>query len=350
MSMRGEYDIPGGPRIIVDYDVRDGQIAWARFHEWGSLSHARCAGISGAVTGVPVDMGVKELSALIETRFPLLDPHEGVRALDCALALKRGLKQALNWRDIDFEVIHGPELDPVINVALDETLVEEVAAGRRKPFMRLWEWNAPQVVIGSFQSYMNEVHPEGVKRHGIIVSRRVSGGGAMFMEPACCITFSLVVPTALVEGLSFEQSYPFLDSWVMEALERVGVKAKYVPLNDIASQKGKIGGAAQKRWSNGYMLHHVTMSYDVNAQKMKDVLRTGLERLVDKGTASAVKHVDPMRSQIDLSREEVIEAMIHTFVQKYRAQRGVLSREDIELAKARCALKFSTSEWIHRVP
>ena len=112
----------------------------------------------------------------------------------------------------------------MINVAMDETLVEDVAAGRRKPFMRLWEWNGPQVVIGSFQSYQNEIQQDGVERYGITVSRRVTGGGAMFMEPGNCITYSLVIPTALVEGMSFEQAYPYLDQWVMEVLDKLGIK------------------------------------------------------------------------------------------------------------------------------
>ena len=50
-----------------------------------------------------------------------------------------------------------------------------------------------------------------VTRHGVTVTRRVSGGGAMFIQPGNTITYSLYVPTSLVEGLSFEQSYAFLD-------------------------------------------------------------------------------------------------------------------------------------------
>lgn len=32
------------------------------------------------------------------------------------------------------------------------------------------------------------------------------------------------------------------------------------------------------------MLHHVTMSYDIDADKMVEVLRIGKEKLSDKGT------------------------------------------------------------------
>src|SRR5699024_4933609 len=139
----------------------------------------------------------------------------------------------------------------------------EVAAGRRGPLLRIWEWDSPLVVIGSFQSVRNEIDAEGAARHGIDVVRRISGGGAMFMESGNCITYSLVVPASLVEGLSFVQSYAFLDSWVLEALGTVGIRARYEPINDIASDKGKIGGAAQKRLASGVVLHHATMAYDM---------------------------------------------------------------------------------------
>src|SRR5699024_5272252 len=83
------------------------------------------------------------------------------------------------------------------------------------------------------------------------------------------------------------QAYAFLDDWVLGALERVGIEARYVPLNDISSPQGKIGGAAQKRLAGGAVLHHVTMSYDIDAEKMTRVLRIGREKLSDKGTTSA---------------------------------------------------------------
>src|SRR5690625_6659883 len=75
----------------------------------------------------------------------------------------------------------------------------------------------------------------------------------------------------------------------MGALAEIGVKAHYVPLNDIASEQGNIGGAAQRRFAGGVLLHHVTMSYDIDANKMGEVMRIGKEKLSDKGTRSAVK-------------------------------------------------------------
>lgn len=267
-----------------------------------------------------------------------------------AIVVRRAFEGAVDWADIDFEVIHGPIVPPEVNVALDETLAQAVAAGHRKPLMRVWEWSGTQVVLGSYQSYANELHQSGIEKHNVTVSRRISGGGTMYMKAEHSITFSLIVPTALVAGMSFEQAYPFLDQWVMDVLAELGVKAHYVPLNDIASDRGKIAGAAQKRWANGYLLHHVTMAYDMDTTAMLEVLRTGLEKVHDKGTRSAVKWVDPLRNQIDLPREAVINAMIEHFIASYGAAPSVLTQQEIDTATLRCATKFSTPEWIYRLP
>ncbi len=126
--------------------------------------------------------------------------------------------------------------------------------------------------------------------------------------------------------MTFAESYAYLDEWVITALKSLGIDAFYQPLNDITSPKGKIGGAAQKRLGGGAVLHHVTMSYDMDGQKMVQVLRIGREKLSDKGTTSAAKRVDPLRSQTGLSRAAIIERMTSTFTSLYGATPGTVAR------------------------
>ena len=135
-------------------------------------------------------------------------------------------------------------------------------------------------------------------RLGMTVVRRISGGGAMFIEPGSTITYSLYAPESLVAGMSYAESYRYLDDWVIGALtEDLGLCAWYRPLNDIASAQGKIGGAAQRRLGDGTVLHHVTMAYGIDADAMMRVLRVGQEKLSGRGIPSAVKRVDPLRGR-----------------------------------------------------
>ena len=172
----------------------------------------------------------------------------------------------------------------------------------------------------------------------------------MFVEPGNTITYSLYVPESLVSGLSFVDSYAFLDDWVIGALNDLGIAATYQPINDITSPAGKIAGAAQKRLSSGAVLHHVTMAYDIDATKMLEVLRIGREKMSDKGTASANKRVDPLRSQTGLPRAEVIDRMVGTFRNRYGLVDDAVDAHTLERAEKLVDTKFGTDEWLYRVP
>ena len=172
----------------------------------------------------------------------------------------------------------------------------------------------------------------------------------MFMEAGSVITYSIYAPVELVQGMTFADSYAFLDDWVLTALKSLGINAYYQPLNDITSPLGKIGGAAQKRLGSGAVLHHVTMSYDMDGDKMVQVLRIGREKLSDKGITSAAKRVDPLRSQTGLGRDEIIERMKDTFIELYGARTGDITDEEYAKAAELVVNKFGTDEWIARVP
>jgi lipoate-protein ligase A len=164
------------------------------------------------------------------------------------------------------------------------------------------------------------------------------------------VTYSLYVPASLVAGMTFADSYAFLDDWVLQALRSLGIEATYQPLNDIASPQGKIGGAAQKRLANGGVLHHATLSYDMDGQVMTEVLRIGREKLSDKGTVSAAKRVDPLRRQTGLPREAIIERFIETFTNLYGAVPGNITDDEYAEAEALVESKFATDAWLRRVP
>lgn len=253
------------------------------------------------------------------------------------------------WSDHSWQLIHTAPQSPALHMALDELLTDEVAAGHRMPTLRVWEWAAPAIVIGRFQSLRNEVDSVAARRHGIEVVRRISGGGAMFIEPGNTITYSIYAPLSLVEDLSFQEAYAPMDAWVIEALADLGIKAWYQPLNDIASEAGKIAGAAQARRGNA-VLHHVTMAYDIDAAKMLEVLRIGREKLSDKGTASAAKRVDPLRSQTGLPREAVIARMIETFRSRHGLHLDLIRSNEMEQAEALVKRKFAHQAWTAEAP
>ncbi|MBC7762181.1 lipoate--protein ligase family protein [Glaciihabitans sp. GrIS 2.15] len=349
--MHGEYKVPGGKLVVVDLDVIDRRIANFRLSgDFFLEPDTALTLIDEAVNGLSENSDASTISFAVQSALPEDAILLGFSPDAVAVAVRRSLALATTWTDYDWQIIHGAAYPPVVQMALDQVLSEEVGAGRRQPTLRIWEWNEPGVVIGSFQSVKNEVDLESAAKYGFQVVRRVSGGGAMFMEAGSVITYSIYAPTDLVHGMTFADSYAFLDEWVITALKSLGIDASYQPLNDITSPSGKIGGAAQKRLGTGAVLHHVTMSYDMDGDRMVEVLRIGREKMSDKGTKSANKRVDPLRSQTGLSRAAIIERMEQTFTRLYGATPDDVTPAELARAQQLVVEKFATEEWLYRVP
>lgn len=256
------------------------------------------------------------------------------------------------WRGYRWRLIDGEPQPPTMHLALDEVLTRRVGAGERPPTLRFWRWAAPAVVLGRFQSVKNEVDEETAREYEVWIVRRMTGGGAMFVEPDNAITYSIYAPPRLVTGMSSVDSYAFLDDWVIEALRSLGIDAWYEPINDVASSDGKIGGAAQAR-SLGAVLHHVTLSYEMDAAKMLKVLRTGQEKMSDKAIQSVEQRVGPLRQQTNLPREAVIERMIATFAERNTAQdlaEDRLSPEELAEAEELERTKYGSRGWTFSIP
>ena len=257
--------------------------------------------------------------------------------------------QADRWSQYAWELIPETPRSPVLNMALDEVLTMRVGRGERPPALRIWGWTNRCVVLGRFQSVQNEVRPDVAAANDVEIVRRISGGGAMFIEPEGAITYSIYAPAELVAGMSFADSYAFFDAWIIHALRDLGIDAWYQPLNDITSSGGKIGGAAQARRA-GAVLHHTTMAYQMNVPLMLEVLRIGQEKLSDKGIRSADKRVGPLRQQTDMTRAAIIDRLVQTFRDKYGLVDGGITKDELDEATALASTRFGSEDWINTVP
>nr|WP_176705171.1 biotin/lipoate A/B protein ligase family protein [Halobacterium sp. GN101] len=243
-------------------------------------------------------------------------------------------------------ITDGTYSEPV-QQALERVLADKVAAGDIGPTLRVWYRDAPAVPIGRFQSYEDEVATDYVERHDIDVVRRATGGGAMYVEPGAVLTYSLYLPPEDVPD-DVADSYVYLDQWAIDALQAVGIDASYEPLNDIVHADGKLGGAAQLR-TDGAVLHHTTMSYDLDIERMLRVLRIGEEKLSDKAVASAEKRVAVMTDHTDASRATIVDALVAAIGDTFETRRGSLSAATLEAARTLAAEQFDTAAWTRKL-
>jgi len=349
--VHAQYKVPGGKLVIVDLEVENTVISSCRVAgDFFLEPDDALETINEAIIGLPLSSSAEAIAGAIRAALPADVVMMGFSPEAIGTVVRRAISGAKSFLDFEWEYLPPTPLDPLQQMALDQVLAEEVGAGSRGPTLRVWEWAKPAVVIGSFQSVKNEVDLDNASKYGMDVVRRVSGGGAMFMELGTAITYSLYAPTELVAGMSFQDSYAFLDDWVVQALRGLGIEASYKPLNDITSPAGKIGGAAQKRLGSGAVLHHVTMAYDMDGDKMVEVLRIGREKISDKGVASANKRVDPLKAHTGLAKKEIEDHLVQSFSTTYGLREGAVRNEEMARVNALVVDKFSTPEWFYRVP
>lgn len=272
-----------------------------------------------------------------------------------------GVRQSIGVRrelSGTFDLIRTRALSVEANIALDHAIAASVREGVRPAAVRIWDWDTTAIVMGSSQSLSNEVDWNAAQSRGVRVARRASGGGTMFMDPLRAITYSVIIPEEKVADLSLRESYAVCDSWVLRALHRLGVPAFYRPINDIATREGKIGGAAQRRIAGGVVIHHAAMSWEINTEELMAVTRLFRPDTGARGTKSAQKKVVGIHDYVDVTRDEVIEALT---VELCTAQRGKHGRlrtvresrirpKEIALAERLVKEKFGTEKWLRKIP
>jgi lipoate-protein ligase A len=92
------------------------------------------------------------------------------------------------------------------------------------------------------------------------------------------------------------------------------------------------------------------MSYEIDTAKMLEVLHIGQEKVSDKAIQSVEKKVGPLRRQIQLPCEEIIQRMISAFAERNTDSSLIedrLSPKELAEAEELAHTKYETQEWIY---
>ncbi|WP_288805236.1 biotin/lipoate A/B protein ligase family protein [uncultured Bifidobacterium sp.] len=259
------------------------------------------------------------------------------------------------WSGLELDLIRDRPRQPAMQMAMDQALNDAVAQGRLPPTLRIWNWAAPAVILGRFQSLSREVHVERARSMGFTLVRRCTGGGTMVIQPDRAITYSLYLPLDFVKGADLIDSYRICDYWLVRGLRMQGIQAGWQGMNDIASPRGKMGGAAQRRLPAGSrgpggLLHHTTLSYSVDADLMAQVLNVDPEKFHDKAVTSVRSRVDPIDRQTGLSRQPLIDALLDTLPSLVADLRTSSPAPEVEQrARTLVRRRYGREEWTAQI-
>jgi lipoate-protein ligase A len=80
------------------------------------------------------------------------------------------------------------------------------------------------------------------------------------------------------------------------------------------------------------------------------LIRIGRDRIVERGVRSAEKAVSPLAWFTSLSCTEVSRSLHAYFAREFHTRKSELSENELDAAMKLVASKYSTPEWINRLP
>jgi len=223
--------------------------------------------------------------------------------------------------------LQNTSLDPYFNMAFDEYCLEQGSG----EFFYLWR-NSPSVIVGLNQNVYSEVNLDFLEKKGILLARRVTGGGAVYHDLQN-LNYSIVGRKPGPEP-------------IVEALRALGLDVELSGRNDIFLDGKKVSGYA-RRVSGGRELIHGTLMYDVDIQTLTSALSV-------PGSKMSVKGVESVRSRVGNLKEYLPACKCIEDLQSSLTE--ILSKGDsplelppqaLDAIKTEAEGKFASREWIY---
>ncbi len=245
------------------------------------------------------------------------------------------------WRLLDTGLRSAAE-----NMALDRTLLESAQAGACNTlrFLRF----RPSALIGFHQSPSQELHLEYCREQGIDVSRRITGGGALYCDEGQ-IGWELFLDRRTFDTADMLAIAGRVCAMAVQGLRRLGIDAAFRPRNDIEVAGRKIGGTGGA-FDGEALLYQGTVLVDFDVERMLKVLRIPREKLADKAIASARERITTLnelaggRIPLEAVQEALTEAFGEGFGVEFRRQELTIGEQELF---ARYRLEMASQAWVY---
>lgn len=224
------------------------------------------------------------------------------------------------------------------NLALEEYLFTHLP--KHESALMLWQ-NRRAVIVGKYQNTEEEVNRDYLLQHQIQVTRRLSGGGAVYHDLGN-INYTFITESGSVP---YEEMSHFCIP-LLRALERVGVKAELNGRNDVTVHGRKISGCAQYS-QKGRIMHHGTILYNSDLEMMEKALHSSPIKLASKGVQSVRSRVCNISEQMahPLSIEEFWPVLRDTMTEGQTVETWTLHKADFDAVERLRQERYASWAW-----
>jgi lipoate-protein ligase A len=255
------------------------------------------------------------------------------------------------WRLIREESRPGPT-----QMALDE-VAAETAATEGVRTVRVYRWVPSCLSLGYHQDPAT-VDWAFCEREGIDVTRRPTGGGAIYHDERGDVSYSIVAPADELPG-DLMDSYELLCEPLLDAFEAMGVPAGFAeseqpaihqpacylrglhPAHDVVTADGrKVSGNAQYRQRDA-IIQHGSLSFSRDPERH-------LACFSDPGTTPEAfrDRVSAIDQYTERSRESVVGVLEATLSAWADASEGEWTDDELAAARERANAKYRSDAWV----
>ncbi|MCP9312117.1 lipoate--protein ligase [Liquorilactobacillus satsumensis] len=193
-----------------------------------------------------------------------------------------------------------PTTDIRRNLATEQYLMQSNKI--ELPFM-LFYIQKPCIIVGRNQNTFEEINEAYCRKHQIVVTRRLSGGGAMY-DDLGNLSFSFVVPADRRLFGDFKQ----LVAPVVTALHAMGATGAAVTgRNDIVIAGKKFSGNAMYT-KGGKTFCHGTLMFNVDLAEVTKALNVPADKIASKGIKSVRSRVTNLMPYLDKQYQGITTA------------------------------------------
>lgn len=248
------------------------------------------------------------------------------------------------WRLLDTGLRPAAE-----NLALDRALLDAQAAGEAPPTLRFLRFER-SALVGHHQDPRQELDLAYCREQGIPVQRRLTGGGAIYFEPAH-LGWEVLAPRAALGGADMNGIARRLCEAAAAGLSGLGIEARFRPRNDIEVAGRKVGGTGGTV-EEGAVLYQGTVLTRLDADTMAAVLRVPAAKLADKPATTLRERVADLAALLgEVPRHEALQgALTEAFASALGADLQFGDLLPVEAERFEPALdEIAQDDWVYAV-
>ena len=191
-----------------------------------------------------------------------------------------------------FRVLDTGVMEGRLNIAIGQAIVEAHQQGKVPDTLRFLRF-PPTALVGRHQALEQEINLSYCRDNKIGIARRITGGGAIFMEPGL-LGWELAFDRKTLGVRNLPELTREICEAAAEGISRLGVSARFRPRNDIEVDGRKISGTGGF-FDGDTLFYQGTVLVDMDPKVMVSALRVPKAKLAKRELDSVEQRVVTLR-------------------------------------------------------